>query len=119
MCPARIREALLQSTERRKIMAEMTSVAGLHSQTLIEQILASKRTALEELVEQMVQSLAVLKAQQSSTTEVHHTNTSLWSLIIPKRRSASRHNKPWMKRSFGTSLDKRMYRGRLPEALHF
>ena len=119
MCPARIREALLQSTERRKIMAEMTSAAGLHSQTLIEQIPVSKRTAQEELVEEMLQLPAVLKVQQSSRGEVHHINTSLWSLIIPKRRSSSRHSKPWMKRSFGTSSDKTTYRGRLPEALHF
>ena len=110
---------MLQSTERRKIVAEMTNVAGLHSQTLIEQILESTRTAQEELVEQMLQSLAVLKGQQSSIREVHHINTSLWSLIIPKRRSSSRHSKPWMKRSFGTSVDKRRQRGRLPEVLHF
>jgi len=88
-------------------MAEMTSVVGLHSQTLTEQILEIKRMALEELVEQMLQLPAVLKGQQSCTREVHHINTSLWSLIIPKRRSSSRHSKPWMKRSFGTSLDKR------------
>jgi len=119
MCPARIREALLQSTERRKIMAELASVAGLHSRTLIEQILASKRTAQEEPAEEMLQLRAVLKEQESSRGEVHHINTSLWSLIIPKRRSSSRHSKPWMKRSFGTSSDKTTYRGRLPEVLHF
>lgn len=119
MCRARIREALLQSTERRKIMAEMTNAAGLHSQTLIEQILVSKRTAQGELVEEMLQLRAVLKEQQSSRGEVRRISTSLWSLIIPKRRSSSRHSKPWMKRSFGTSLGKRTYRGRLPEALRF
>lgn len=100
-------------------MAEMTNVAGLHSQTLIEQILESKRTAQEELAEQMLLSPAVLKGQQSSIREVHHINTSPWSLIIPKRRSSSRHSKPWMKSSFGTSIDKRRHRGRLPEVLHF
>lgn len=87
-------------------MAEMRSVAGLHSQTLTEQILEIKRMALAEPVEQMLQLLSVLKGQQSCTREVHHFNTSPWSLIIPKRRSSSRHSKPRMKRSFETSSDK-------------
>ena len=110
---------MLQSTERRKIMAEMMSVAGLRSQTLTEQILESKRTAQEELVEQMLLLPAVLKGQQSFISTVHRFITSLWSLIIPKRRSSSRHSKRWMKRSCGTSLDRRKHKGRLPEVLHF